>query len=79
VLSESGDHPGAIEQWQRLIDHHSSDPYVAARLAPIHRRIGASYEALGMRERAVTQYLDALRASPRDAASRAALERLTER
>lgn len=79
ALSDSGDDAGAIRHWQTLIDDHPSDPYVIANLARLHRLIGRSYERLGMRDRAVEHYLDALRASPRDAESRAALGRLTGR
>lgn len=77
LLFAGRDYEGAIRYWQSLLDEHGDDPYVERYAGQFERSIGASYAALGDRERAMRHFLEALDRDPADGVARSALERLS--
>jgi DNA-binding winged helix-turn-helix (wHTH) protein/Tfp pilus assembly protein PilF len=59
ILSFAGDYGQAIEQLQRTIEIDSTDPSIAS----LHRLLGWTYEERGMHDKAVAEFLEALRLS----------------
>lgn len=75
VLAALGDRRGAIEVYQHLIATYG--PAEDTHLARIQASLGGVLEADGDRQAALAAYQEALRINPKNAAARAAIQRLS--